>query len=244
MMVTLLQGCSERGQRELWVVGGDGNGRAWISPRPDAMGLHCGICDGSDSELATLFRTNGLCEETIDTDEKLETINNMTPENALKITQVLHARLAFDSKYGIVSPYLPQSEHLAVCKFTSDPDAMSYCERKNRCNSCDDMGRCTLMACVFEPSEAEAKAFASAVNQLYTDDQRVHSAVCKNTSDPDAKSYCERKNRDCNSCDEQGRCTLLGCVFEPSEAEAKAFASAVDKFYGSGNQTSPRCFGV
>ncbi|MEM9691865.1 MAG: hypothetical protein AAGA56_04935 [Myxococcota bacterium] len=137
---------------------------AYMLPRPDATGITFGICDGPDPALDSLFRRNQLCEPGLDS-AGVNQVNNMTLDDALAISNALHARLRFtpdnESTTGIAPWVLPQDLRRA-CPNTNDPTLISKCT-----GYLDAVCGPTSVGVNLNPSPAEAVALADALNALY-----------------------------------------------------------------------------
>jgi len=163
---TYLPDCEAPLERELWRVFQQADGTAYMIPRPDAMGLETGICDGEDADLAGLFEANGLCEAILD-QAGVELINSMDPAEALEIGHALHERLVFEAvSYGDdsagVAPFAPPEDWVDACDGADDSSGI--------CDKIDgwydlDAGECLEMGVAL--NEEEAASLASLLNDLY-----------------------------------------------------------------------------
>lgn len=144
---TYLPDCEAPLDRELWRVFAVDEATAYMIPRPDAMGIHTGICDGDDVDLAAVFEANGLCAEVADPD----IINAMTPEDALVIGHALHENLVFgveeygEGAAGLV-PWAPDTELLMACEgpLAGDARVEGLCAELATLDAegtCNDLGR-------------------------------------------------------------------------------------------------------
>jgi hypothetical protein len=144
---TYLPDCEAPLDRDLWRVFAMDEDTAYMIPRPDAMGIQLGICDGDDANLAALFDGNGLCAEIGDPD----LINAMTPADALAISHAMHERLAFDvvdhgDGSASLSPWAPDDELLHACEgpLSGDARVSGLCAdlaAQGASGQCDDMAR-------------------------------------------------------------------------------------------------------
>ena len=157
---TYLPDCNNELKRELWRVFALNESSAYIIPRPDAMGIQYGLCDGEDLQLAELFDEYGLCEDV----GNPNVINDILPLDALTITHTLHQLLKFElDEDGLITPWAPDDDLIAACELTDSEDALNHCDLlESRCNtwgSCEDIG--------YIPNQRAAEALVSALNQLY-----------------------------------------------------------------------------
>ncbi len=163
--------CDNPLPKEYWkLFTRDEGSTAYFLPRPDGAGLAYGYCESEDPEIAALFEDNALCT-TIDSQAKVEIINNIDPADALEISRLIHEQLEFTAvmtfeEFGAIAPFgLPvdlatvceqQAESLAAIESTCarliDDGTVPTCEE-------DDMG--TVLT--FE----EATLLADALNVLY-----------------------------------------------------------------------------
>jgi hypothetical protein len=144
---TYLLDCEAPLDRDLWRVFAVDEDTAYMIPRPDTMGIQLGICDGDDSDLASLFDANGLCTEIGDPD----IINAMTPADALAISHAMHERLIFgvvengDDSVSL-SPWAPDDELLHACEgpLADDDRVSQLCDELAELDAaaeCVDVGR-------------------------------------------------------------------------------------------------------
>ncbi len=150
--------------REYYRVFAQEDKTAYMIPRPDALGIHYGYCDGDDPELARLFDDNGLCERVADPD----VVNSMTPADALAIAHVLHEELVFVAEEhegnwsiwpGAMSDDVVAACERAAVDLSDAQAACSYHRDRVQNKSHDDMGRTY--------TRAEVEQLAPALNELY-----------------------------------------------------------------------------
>ena len=163
---TWLPDCDAPLDRELWRMFQQADGTAYMIPRPDAMGLETGICDGDDAALAALFEANGLCDAMLD-QAGVTLINSMDPADALTISHALHESLEFAAvEYsdgtGGVTPFAPPEDWVDACDGAADSSGI--CDKINEWYDLDS-GDCPNLAAVF--SAEEATALAALLNDLY-----------------------------------------------------------------------------
>jgi len=153
---TFIPDCSL--DRDLWRVFSQRDTTAYIIPRPDALGLEFGICEGDDQTLADIFERNGLCEEIADP----SVVNAMSVQDAVVIASTLHARLVFERRdSNTIFPYPTPDIQLDVCASSSSAEVLSeYCEALNR--NCQG-GSEPFIGFTAE----EADAMISALNALF-----------------------------------------------------------------------------
>lgn len=153
---TYLPDCNAPLKREYWRVFVSSDEKAYIIPRPDAMGIEYDLCAGTSEEL---FKQGGLCEEAADPD----VINNLEPKDALDITRALHELLVFERSGDSIKPFAPPDDVIAACDLTSNAAAKSYCQELQ--GQCDENGICNEMLMV--PSSDAIEAIVPALNKLY-----------------------------------------------------------------------------
>jgi len=160
-----LPDCDAPLDRELWRVFAESEDSAYMIPRPDALGLEYGICDGADAVLADLFDRNGLCDAVAD----LNIVNHMPPADAIDIGHALHERLEFSAiSWGTdtgwdITPFAPDNDRLDACRVSSDPvldDVCADLETNLAGEQCPELY-------VNYATEEIAAAMAEALNQLY-----------------------------------------------------------------------------
>lgn len=158
---TYLLDCNAPLDRELWRVFAQTDESAYIIPRPDALGLQFGLCDG-ESDDAILLQQYGLCDQILDS-EGVTTINEISPVDALSITSILHQNLRFEVGEGnVVSPWVPDEDMIDACDLISDSSVDEYCaniELSSSGNDCPEI--------FYSFPEDTAILFADALNQLY-----------------------------------------------------------------------------
>ncbi|MEO1267196.1 MAG: hypothetical protein AAFX99_03795 [Myxococcota bacterium] len=156
-------------EHELWRVFQTADGTAYMIPRPDQLGLEFGICGGDDAELSDLFERNNVCGGAID----LDIINAMTPADAQAIAAELHRRVRFEARGQGDSwdafPFAPTGIRVAACNNATNPsdDLTAYCNTiaPNYPDYCFENR--TAIGIVY--TEAQARAMAAALNDLYND---------------------------------------------------------------------------
>lgn len=160
---TYLPDCETDLSREYWRVFAMSETSAYIIPRPDGMGLNYDLCD--DVNVGDLMNTYGLCTETLGASE-VDIINDIPPEDALRITNALHSKLLFTvDENDMISPWAPPNDIVDACQFSDDNDDLvsDYCDTAlgyyDSGNDCPDIA--------FFPSADEAQIIAARLNTLY-----------------------------------------------------------------------------
>ena len=160
---TYLPDCQTDLTREYWRVFAMSETSAYIIPRPDGMGLFYDLCD--ESETGTLMNTYGLCLETLGSNE-VDIINNIPPEDALLITNALHANLIFSvDENDMISPWATPSDIVDACNFSDANDELvsDFCD--TALGYYDSGEDCPNIA--FYPTAEEAPIIAARLNTLY-----------------------------------------------------------------------------
>ncbi len=164
--------CDNPLAKEYWkLFTRDEGATAYFLPRPDESGLFYGFCESEDPEIAALFQDNALCT-TIDSQAKVEIINNIDPAEALEISRLLHEQLRFSAAasqgdFASIRPFGLPVDLATVCEQQADSLAAieSTCARlieDGTVPACeeDDMGFTELTL-------DEATLLADALNALY-----------------------------------------------------------------------------
>ena len=160
-----LADCEAPLNRELWRVFAIDEATAYTIPRPDAMGLTYGICDGEDADLADVFDRNGLCVDIADPN----TVNAMSHVDALAITHALHERLIFQAvpteNDGLsLFPWAPDEDVIDACDQMSAPntEVQGYCDAIRERNTGGDHNVIGII-----PGDDTVLALVDALNTLY-----------------------------------------------------------------------------
>lgn len=174
---TYLPDCKNPLKREYWRVFARTDGGVGVIPRLDNTGLKYGLCPGVpneepnlDPELAQTMVQNCVCDNC--GQDTVTRINNMTPEDALMITNALHHRLIFqyDEDGGSISPWAPDDDIVAACDLRLMEDSnhtdLSICQILR-----DMMTRWMngepIEEIAFIPSAADSEAIVPYLNKLY-----------------------------------------------------------------------------
>ena len=160
---TYLPDCRTDLEREYWRVFAMSETSAYIIPRPDGMGLVYDLCN--DSDIGLLMQNYGLCTETLGANE-VAVINDIPPQDALFITNELHANLLFTvDENDSIRPWAPPSDIVDACKISDGNDEVlsDYCDTAlGYYDSGDD---CPDLA--FFPTAEEAHILVARLNRLY-----------------------------------------------------------------------------
>lgn len=162
-----LSDCEPALEREYYRVFAQEDQTAYMIPRPDALGLRYGFCDGKDTEVSELFQRLGLCVEIADM-QTVAQINAMPPEDPLRIAQLLHEQLIFtaegESSSWRIAPWAFSQDIVDACdRADGDLDkAQGACEYHRNQASGENQ-----LELNYTHSRAECEQLASALNELY-----------------------------------------------------------------------------
>ena len=158
-----LPDCQTDLSREYWRVFAMSETSAYIIPRPDGMGLTYELCE--DLHVGELMNTYSLCTETLGSNE-VDIINDIPPDDALLITNALHANFLFTiDENDLIRPWAPPDDIVDACKYSDDNDELvsDYCD--TALGYYDSGEDCPSIA--FFPSSEEAPIIAARLNMLY-----------------------------------------------------------------------------
>ncbi len=177
---TYLPNCQNPLRREFWRIFVKEDGTAYMSPRPDGLGIPLGICDFSDGHLiAHMAKLYGLCNDPVTDQVDPNIINSMEPLYALEFSTIFHRQLHFDVDTFLNTPWMvPDEDILSVCDLLGDAmrgDTKSFC--KDIEERCDDQGNCNKR--LYYPTREAAIDIVASLNDLY--DVKKEGDVCDPT---------------------------------------------------------------
>ncbi|MCP4167383.1 MAG: hypothetical protein GY759_16050 [Chloroflexi bacterium] len=159
-----LPDCDNLLVREYWRVFVQDEKSAYIIPRPDAAPELQAVCTDESHALRDLTDRYQLCSAATDSSQ-ITKINNMLPEDALRLTHFLHTQLRFhfgDDGTGI-TPFPIPTDIVDACSLhpqTNSAELDELCEReRSRRDSGQDIG--------YVYSGDAAKQLVELLNELY-----------------------------------------------------------------------------
>lgn len=148
-------------EREYWRVFAVSATSAYVMPRPDGAPALAAVCADSEHELHALVEKYALCEPA--TGATVELVNDLSPADALALTNYLHRSLRFEVVPGGLSPFPIPTDIVDACLLAPQENSQAFvelCEREQeRLESGNELG--------FTYEGPAAEELALRLNELY-----------------------------------------------------------------------------